>query len=428
MNALLKRFFNHINIFNNLWRETKFAFKSFYPVFIILIIPLVYPAIISLVYSNQSVVERNVVVLDEDNSELSRHVLINLNATQGADIRYSVNSIDEGIRAVMSRQADAFLLIPEDFSTKIERVERGTLKTYVYATNMMIYASVMTAIQETVLDMNNQLALDRLTTPKGITGERAQAIIDPIRYDKTVLYAPTLAYSSFLCTLLFLLVIHQMMLIVPGFSIGYRREIDPEFKERHLWVIDYFAHFIFYLPFVAIAAWYIYCVLCPIFGWPTAPFSQMLALALLVSVMNFPISAILMSLAKDKYTTFQIVLALSVPCLMISGYVWPTYSMPGWVASMSDWFIINPIASAVRKIVFKGLTLNDIGPELYHMIRINIAYLVVAIIVVHRGIITRNIKRFKALKTELNEAKRTKIEENLKIPEEVETPTAASAQ
>jgi len=390
---ILKYLFDHLNIFGSLWAETKFAVKSFYPIFLIIVIPLIYPSLMSIVYSNQSVVDRKVVILDQDNSELSRSFLINLDATQGAYIKNSVSTIDEGIEAVMSRDADAFLVISDDFSSRIKRVEQGNLKAYVYATNMMIYASVMTAIQETVLGMNTEIALARITTPKGITGDRAIAIVDPVRYDKTVLYAPTLAYASFLCPILFLIVIQQMSLIVPGFSIGYRREKDPEFAKKHLWLLDYLGHFIFFLPFVAAAAWFIYGVLCPMFGWPSALFSQMLILALIVSAANFPISAILMSIARDKNTTFQLVLALSVPVFMISGYVWPLYSMPGWVASVSEWFVINPVGFAMRKIVFKGMTISDVGPELNQIIRIFIAYTIAAVIIIHRGIIVRNVRR-----------------------------------
>ncbi len=420
---VLKYFFDHLNIFGSLWAETKFAVKAFYPIFLIIVIPLIYPSLMSVVYSNQSVVERKVVILDQDNSALSRAFLMNLDATQGAFIKNSVSTVDEGIEAVMSRDADAFMIISEDFSKRIKRIEQGSIKAYVYATNMMIYASVMTAAQETVLSMNTEIALERITSPNGITGDRAMAIVDPVRYDKTILHAPTLAYASFLCPILFLLVIQQMSLIVPGFSIGYRREKDPEFAKKHLWLLDYFGHFIFFLPFVALAAVFIYGVLCPMFGWPSAPFSQMLFLSLLVSVANFPIAAILMSVARDKYTTFQLVLALSVPCFMISGYVWPLYSMPGWVASVSDWFVINPVGFAMRKIVFKGMSISDIGPELNHILRIFIAYTIAAIIIVHRGIFIRNFRRLRDyLKTRKN-AKSQDDSDDAEQPSEVPAKT-----
>ncbi len=395
---------SHFNIFKNFWEEIKFAFKARYPFMFIIIIPFVYPLLITLTYANQSVVERHVVIMDEDNSDLSRAFILNVDATQGAEVIRHVYTAEEGVQAVISREADAFIHIPEDFSAKFKRIEQADMKAYVYATNMMIYAAVMTAIQETVLSMNHDLALERVTTPKGITRDRAESIVDPIRYDKAMLFSPTLAYSSFICPVLFLLVVQQMMLIVPGLSIGFRRETDPEFKKRHLWLIDYLPHFIFFAIWAMVGVAFIYGFLCPTFGWPMASFKEMFILAMTICLLHFPISAILMSVAQDKFTTFQLVLALSVPCFMISGYVWPQYSMPGWVSSMSDWFIINPVSQGLRKVVFKGQSIQDLGPEYAKMLKIFVYYCIAAVIIVHRGIIYRTVKRIRARKAAKAEA------------------------
>ncbi len=389
---ILKALLSHCNVFREFWDELYHAFKLFFPVFMIVLIPLVYPLLISLTYSNQTVVERYVVVMDEDNSQLSRDFMFQIDATQGAQITRRVTTIDEGFEAVLSRDADAFVLIPADFSKRIARMEQANVKTYVYAANMMIYASVMTAIQETTLGVNNQLALERITTPKGIKADRAQAIVEPIAYDKTVLYAPTLAYSSFLCPVLFVLVIQQMTLIVPGVGVGMRRENDKKFRKKRMWFIEYLARFLVYVPFVCLGIWFIYTFVVPMFGWPTGSFADMFKIALIMCVLHAPISIILMSLTKDRYTTFQIILATSVPAFMISGYIWPSYSMPGWVASIGEWFLINPGSHIIRKVVFKGFAFEDCIPELAQMFNIFFWYVIAALIVVHRGIVLHLIR------------------------------------
>lgn len=384
---------SHFQFFKHFREEAKFAFQARYPLMFILVIPFVYPTLISLTYANQSVVERHVVVLDEDNSDLSRALIMNVDATQGAQVIHHVFSPQEGAQAVLSREADAFVHIPEDFSIRFKRVEQANVKAYVYATNMMIYASVMTAIQETVLGMNHDLALDRVTTPRGIRGLRAQSVVDPIHYDKAVLFSPTLAYASFICPLLFLLVIQQMMLIIPGLSIGLRREKDEAFSSRHLWLIDYLPHFLFFALLSMVGMVFIYAILCPAFGWPMANFGDMFLLSTTICLLHFPISAILMSVARDRYTTFQLVLALSVPCFMISGYIWPQYSMPGWTASMGDWFIINPVSRCLRKMVYKGQSIQDMGAEYAQMFQIFAAYCIAAILIIHRGLAGRMVRR-----------------------------------
>ena len=232
MKKLLFEILSHFCFWRTLWDEIKFSVTKVFPLFLVLAIPIIYPLVMSLTYSNQSVVERTAVVLDLDNSEYSRDLVLSIDATQGVTITRTVDNIQEGVQAIMSRQADSFIFIPDDFSARIKRFEQGTVKIYVYATNMMLYASVLTGVQTTVLDKNVELAIENVANPKGITGEHALNTIDPIHYDQRMLFAPTLAYSSYLCPILFVLIFHQMALIIIGFTIGLHREKDEKFRIR----------------------------------------------------------------------------------------------------------------------------------------------------------------------------------------------------
>ena len=264
----LADFFRHFNIFRSFGNEAKFGFKAFLPIFVAVLLPAVYPLIIAVTYSNQTVVERTAVILDLDNSQYTRQLAVDLDATQGLKILYNVDSLDEGISAVLSRQADSFIFFPEDFTASLKRFERGNLKLYVYATNMMIYASALTAIQTTVLDKNVEIAVERIANPKGITGEKAYNMLDPIKYNKSVLYSPTLAYGEYVCPMLFMLVFHQMALLILSLSIGMHRETDKEFAKESLWLTDYLWRYLFYGIFYLLGMLLVFYIYCPLFGIP----------------------------------------------------------------------------------------------------------------------------------------------------------------
>lgn len=392
----MKKFFlillPHLCFWRHIGNEAKFSLVAFLPLFIAIFLPIAYPTLISLTYSNQSVVERKAIVLDLDNSALSRDLTLSIDATQGVHIIRRADSLEDGIEAVMSRETDAFIFFPEDFSSSIKSFRQGNLKVYIYATNMMIYAAAMTGIQQTVLDKNVEIAIENLANPKGITGERAVNVMDPIQNDKHILYAPTLAYSSYISPILFVIVFHQMSLLLLAFSIGYHREKDTEFKKKKLWYIDYFWRYLYYLIFIFIGANIVYRLICPIFGWPCDNPGDMIKLIMLLAVCQMPLSIILATFCKDRFTSFQFILGLSLFFFTMSGYVWPVYAMPDWIQSFSGWLGILPASNIMRKLSFKDGSLIDCTQDVIHLITLAKVYFVIALVFVHRDLPVRLVK------------------------------------
>lgn len=382
----MKPFLEHFCFWRQIGDEMRFSVVKFFPLFIALVLPVVYPFFISLTYVNQSVVERKAVVLDMDNSAISRDLILSMDATQGLNITRTVNEIDDGVQAVMSRDADAFILIPQDFSSKIKHYEQGNLKLYIYATNMMIYAAAMTAVQETVLSKNVEIAIDQITNPAGIPADIGQKTLDPIGYQKHILYSPTLAYSTYITPLLFTLVFHQLGILILSFSIGLHRELDPEFAKKRLWFVDYFWRYLWYLALIFLGTIVVYHVICPVFGWRYGSGSDMQKLIMLMTVCHIPVTAAFSSFCRDRYTSFQVLLGSTLFFFTVSGYVWPHFAMPAWVQGVSEYLQITPAAQAFTKIAFKGLEFSDCGAEIVKMIRLGAVYLVGSIIVIHRDI------------------------------------------
>ncbi|GEM_PF-519369 len=422
MKPFLRDILSHFCFWRTLGNEIKFSIIKVFPLFIALAIPIIYPLVMSLTYSNQSVVERSAVVLDLDNSAISRDLVMSIDATQGVMVKRTVDDIEEGIQAIMSRQADSFIFIPEDFSSRIKRFEQGTVKIYVYATNMMLYASVLGGVQSTILDKNVELAIENVANPKGITGERATHTMDPIHYDQRMLYAPTLAYSSYLCPILFVLIFHQMALIIIGFTIGLHRELDEKFRKKKLWFIDIFWRYLWYLPFIFLGTFFVYYGYCNFFGWPNGTPYEMMKLIMLLVCCQIPLGIAIASLCYDRFSPFQYLLASSLLFFTLSGYVWPVFAMPDNIVPVLDYLGIEPAASAMRKITFKGADLVDCPREIKKLLSLCIIYTIGALIVVHRDLPLRPIKtwwaKHRAAKTleaskdeaESSESEQTKAE------------------
>lgn len=390
----MKPWVEHFCFWRSFGDEAKFATIAFIPLFISIVLPIAYPLFMSLTYANQSVVERTAVVLDADNSAHSRDMMLSIDATQGLSIKRRVDTLEEGIQAVMSREADAFVFFPDDFSAKIKRLERGDMKVYVYATNMMIYAATLTALQETVLHKNVEIAVEQIANPKGVTGDKAYNTIDPIQYDKHILFSPTLAYSTYITPILFCLVFHQMGLLILGFSVGFHRERDKSFAQKNLWLVDYFWRYLFYALFIGLGTAFVYVYLCPLFAWHRGDTPiEIMKLILVMVACNFPLAAALASFCRTRYTAFQLVLGTTLIFFTLSGYVWPHYAMPLWIQPVTQFLAIDPVAQGIIKIAFKGAAFADCNREVAHLIRLFALYTALALVVIHRRQIARPFTR-----------------------------------
>lgn len=388
----MKSWVEHLCFWRSFGNEAKFSVVAFIPLFIAILLPIAYPFFISLTYANQSVVERTAVILDADNSAMSRDMMLSLDATQGLNITKRVDTMEDGVQAVMSREADAFIFLPSDYSSKIKRFEQGNIKVYVYATNMMIYASVLTAIQETVLAKNVEISVEQIANPKGIVHDKAVNTLDPVSYHKHILYSPTLAYATFITPLLFCLVFHQMGLLILGFSVGFHREIHAEFRQKRLWLIDYFWRYLYYILFFIIGTIFVYVYLCPLFAWPRGESAlEMMKLILTMIVCNFPLAAMIASFCYARYSSFQIVLGSTLIFFTLSGYVWPSFALPEWVRCVTNYLAIAQTAQGIIKIAFKGGTYADCAMEVAQLVRIFGMNLVIALIVIHRDLFIRPI-------------------------------------
>lgn len=387
MKDIVKKF----NLLGSFWNQMKFALHMRFPLFVLLGVPIIYPVLMSLTYVNMQVLEREVVVLDLDHSALSRETIFNLNAHQGVNVSEVVDSLDAGIDRVMQRQADALIFFPPDFSTRIKKGEEGNLKVYTYANNMMTYATLLTGVQMTIIDMNNELAVAK-HAPMGATVDRAKSAVIPFTYTKNILYLPSLAFSSFLMPMMFLVVFQQVTWISTGFSMGMRREEERRLGRRRksYYFVEYLGFFLFDLSILVLGFLFVYIPLAQFFVWPTGSLTLMLPFIIFYCCVQFPLGVCFAEFFNDRYAAFQVLLCFSVPTMMMSGYIWPLFAMPEWVQTLSSWTAISHASEAVRIMAFKGGVLADILPQCLEMLKVAGAYALAAIVIIHlRALLTR---------------------------------------
>lgn len=69
-------------------------------------------------------------------------------------------------------------------------------------------------------------------------------------------------------------------------------------------------------------------------------------------------------LCRTSLLSAQVLLAMSVPLFILSGFSWPTMAMPTWVQKLGPLLPITHFANMVRKVSLMGATADMLWPKI----------------------------------------------------------------
>jgi ABC-2 type transport system permease protein len=330
---------------------------------VLLGISTIYPSVVSWLYQRNVVVERPAMLVDLDNSALSRQLALDLDATQGIEITQRLDSLETGWEAIKRREAELLLFIPEDFSTKVKQAKRSEVKLWMNSGNMLTYSASYGALNAVIMELNQQLAKSFFHR-KGLGQTHAENRIMPLVQQARLIHHPTISYGGFLVPGVMVIVIQQLVLIALAFSVGLSRE-EGTFVTSARWPFTNLeARGLALLIFFWAGAAFIIFLIFPLFHWPVRDPLAAFLLLCGFSLTLLPLAIIIAQLTHDRYAPFQVLMFLSIPLFMLSGYAWPLEQMPSYLRPIANAMPATPIAQAFRLITMKEVDLPSLAPYL----------------------------------------------------------------
>jgi len=95
-----------------------------------------------------------------------------------------------------------------------------------------------------------------------------------------------------------------------------------------------------------------------------------------------PMALVCARLARDRFDAFLLLMFLSTPMFMASGYAWPTDRMPGWVRAVAACFPLTPALQGVRTVATATGDLGSVVPQILHLALLFAAWALVLIVCV----------------------------------------------
>lgn len=338
-------------------------------VLFVFFVPLLYPLLYAFIYTNETVRDVPVAVVDLEGSPMSRQFTRMLDATPEVKLVASCLSVAEAEALNKKGEVYAFVVIPEDFEQNLARGNQAIIGVYADMAGMLYYKSALLAATNVSLEMNKQIKVERLYS--GATERQEEIATQPIGYEYVQLYNPQGGFASFLMPAVMMLILQQTLMLGLGMIGGGNRErnggnpVPPNTRNVTALEIVTGKTAVFFIIYMVMAL-YMFTVVTDLFGLPSlghvSTFMSFMAPYILACCfMGITFS----SFVYRREDCILLFVFMSIPLLFLSGISWPGAAIPPFWKWVSYLFPSTFAVNGYVRINSMGASLNQVAPEFY---------------------------------------------------------------
>ena len=415
--TLLQRINEGIHDMCYIWaKEMKSVVQDEGVLIFFIIVPILYPLIYSWAYNNETVREVPTAIVDNSNSSLSRTFIRNFDASPNTKVAYRCNDMKEA-RDLMEKQVvHGILYFPEDFATRLNRMEQSTVSVYCDMALMLNYKAIFQTATSVQGEMNKDI---QISMAGNYTDREDQIATQPLAFEEVPLFNTTGGYGNFIIPGVLILILQQTLLLGIGLAAGTAREnnryrdLVPISKHYNgLFRIVFGKALCYFMLYMVISA-YVLLVIPHLFHYTAlARGTDLIGLVVPFLLACIFFGMFVSCIVRYRENVILLVVFTSLPLLFMAGTSWPQSNIPGVWQGVSWLF---PSTWAVRGFIrmnSMGATLHEIQFE-YQMLWLQvIVYFFAACLVYRYQIISTRQRVVSRVKYMQEQAKRAKKMEN----------------
>jgi ABC-2 type transport system permease protein len=367
--SIFRKILNWLDDATYVWRqELKHVLRDEGVMLFCIVVPLAYPLLYSWVYNNEAIHEVPVVVVDQSKSQLSRQFIRMCDASP--DVKVACYAVDlDDAKSIVSRQvAKGIYFIPEDFATKLNRLEQSTISVYCDMALMLTYK----AIYQTALTVTLQMGSAVKQRISGNYTAREDLITaSPLKIEEVSIFNPTGGYGSSIIPAVLMLILQQTLALGVGMAAGTARE-----RNRYSDLIPINRCYssvgriisgksLCYLMIYAVMSTYLAIVVPRMFNFLHMATWQSLLMLMIPYLLACVFFAQTIScLVHYRENVILLMVFVSLPLLFLSGVSWPQSSIPSYWQGVSWLFPCTFGIRAYIRLNSMGATIADVSHEL----------------------------------------------------------------
>lgn len=346
------------------WEELKSVFKDQGVLIFFFLVPLAYPILYAFIYTNETVREVPVAVVDLSHSSLSRKFLRDVDASADLHIVAYCSDLEEAKEIMRQKGAYGTICIPEHFSDDIVKGIQTQVQIYCDMSGLLYYKALLSTCTDVSLEMNKRIKISRL----GNTTDRQDEVgTQPLEYENVALFNPQNGFASFLIPAVLILIIQQTLLLGIGLAAGTAREnnrfrdLVPLNKRYHGTLRIVLSKSLVYFMIYMLMGTYILCAVPRMFSLVQIAQPDVLFAFLIPYLLACIFFAMTASIAiRNRETCMLIFVFTSLPLLFISGISWPGAAVPSFWKYVSWLFPSTFGINGFVRINSMGATLQEV--------------------------------------------------------------------
>ena len=354
------------------------------PILIVLVLGNVgYGFLYNLLYNTNVYKEAPIAIVDMSQSDLSRHFIDYINATQEVKVVAKTQNFHEAKRMLIEREIVGFLYIPSELKTEIMKGNQVQCVVYGSTLSFLDYLNIYEAVNFASLDINSELIPEMIESLNMIdilflANDKAVDIVSE------PLYNTSEGYGTYLIPPVMVIIIFQTLMITVAMRCGSEVTESPSHRVTKFYdsmkivlgkaftnVMIYSVFSVFFLGLLPL-----------IFHLPHLGDS----LDIIVMMIPYLFASVFFCLSLSPFYTDSdmplfIIVFMSVPLVFLSGISYPLELMP-WHWRIFHYLIPTaPATLAFVKLDCMGGDLTNIRPEMITLWIQCAVYFVVAVLV-----------------------------------------------
>ena len=366
-----------------LW-EAKYIFRDRAVFFSFVIVAVLVSFLYTYLYSEETLQELPIGVVDEDNTSQSRQLLRMIDANSGVAIYSSYLNLSEAKKAFQQEQIRGIIAIPSSFSRDLQRGEQPSISVYADASYMLYYKQILTAAKVSATYLNAGVEMKR-TSAQGKLPSQVRDEAMPVSAKVVSLYNPSSGYATFLIPVVLIIIFQTTILTAVGILGGTMREGNKLRKiypnSNSFWgaLPIVMGKATTYLALAMAILLINLGIVMPLFGIAV----RSSILSTMVFMVPFVLSIVFMGLyllgfLRRREDAIMLIMYTSLPSVMLTGFSWPTVAMPEWLHAFSYIVPTTLGAKGFVSITQMGASLSTILPYWMGMWGLCLFYLVLA--------------------------------------------------
>ena len=185
----------------------------------VVILPVVMIIFFGIMFYRGAIDNLPIVVVDRDNSVMSRKLRSMIDASAGVDIAFQAQSVNEAESLMLGGEVLAILYIDDGFEQSIYRGVTTSVECYLSGTNLSASGIIERDVQQAVQLFSKGVALEKLQM-MGVGYSQAMVDIMPIRVNANIVSNPYLNYGYYLAPIFMIMGVIIFTMLSTIYAIG----------------------------------------------------------------------------------------------------------------------------------------------------------------------------------------------------------------